>query len=181
MIRPHNHMSRTMFNKIVEEVGKKSPHCEIWPTFYGEAFILGDELWDRIHYADKSGCKNLVLNSNGSLLNRNDNIDKVLNSPLKRFILSLDGFKKKTFEKIRAKGKYDEVYPAVVEMCKRRKKRGLKYPVIIAQFSIMKENANEADEFKKFWTDVGAEVKIRPMLEWTTTGTVRSNTINQEV
>ena len=64
MIRPQQHMDREVYNKIVEEVGKKSPNCEIWPTFYGEAFILGDELWDMLDYADKVGCKNLVLKRN---------------------------------------------------------------------------------------------------------------------
>jgi len=177
MIRPQQHMDREVYNKIVEEVGKKSPNCEIWPTFYGEAFILGDELWDMLDYADKVGCKNLVLNSNGSLLHKDNNIEKVLNSPLKRFILSLDGFKKETFEKIRAKGKYDEVYPAVTELCKRKKEIGNKYPSITAQFSVMKENASEVDDYRKYWNDQGAEVKVRPMLEWTTTGTVRSDTI----
>ena len=83
MIRPQQHMERDIYNKIVEEIANEKPDCEIWPTFYGEAFILGDELWDRINYADKVGCTNLVLNSNGSLLNKNDNINKVLNSPLK--------------------------------------------------------------------------------------------------
>ena len=178
MIRPHQHMKRDLFNKIVEEIGKKHPQCEVWPTFYGEAFILGDELWDRLDYADKVGCKNLVLNTNGSLLHRNNNIEKVLNSPLKRFILSLDGFKKETFEKIRAKGKYDEVYPAVEKLCKIRMEKKIKYPAIIAQFSVMKENADEVDDYKKFWNSRGAEVKVRPMLEWTTTGTVRTDTID---
>ena len=177
MLRPQQHMKRSIYNKIVEEVGKKSPMCEIWPTFYGEAFILGKELWDRLEYADKVGCKNLVLNSNGSLLGKDNNIDNVLNSPLKRFILSLDGFKKETFEKIRAKGKYDEAYPAVEKLCNERSKRGLKYPTITAQFSVMKENADEVEDYRKFWNERGAEVKVRPMLEWTTTGSVRTDTI----
>lgn len=177
MIRPQKNMERDIYNKIVEEVGKKSPQCEIWPTFYGEAFILGDELWDRLDYADKVGCKNLVLNSNGSLLHRFDNINKVLNSPLKRFILSLDGFKKETFEKIRAKGIYDEVYPSVTKLCQERKKRGQTYPTITAQFSVMEDNKDEVDDYRKYWNEQGAEVKVRPMLEWTTTGSVRSDTI----
>ena len=177
MIRPQQHMNREVFNKIVEEIGKKSPNCEIWPTFYGEAFIQGDELFDRLNYADKVGCKNLVLNSNGSLLHKDNNIDKVLKSPLKRFILSLDGFKKETFEKIRAKGIYDEVYPSVTELCQERKKRGQTYPTITAQFSVMKENKDEVDDYREYWNAQGAEVKVRPMLEWTTTGSVRSDSI----
>jgi radical SAM protein with 4Fe4S-binding SPASM domain len=178
MIRPQEHMERHLWNKIVEEVGREHPECEVWPTFYGEAFILGDELWDRLDYAASAGCRNLVLNSNGTLLDRNDNIEKILKSPLRRFILSLDGLKRETFEKIRAKAKYEVVYPAVEELCRRRLERGLKYPTITAQFSVMKENVAEADSYYEFWSARGAEVKIRPMLEWTATGTVRTETID---
>ena len=64
LIRPNAHMDRKIYDKIVEEVATEMPNCEIWPTFYGEAFILGDELFDRLDYADKVGCTNLVLNSN---------------------------------------------------------------------------------------------------------------------
>ncbi len=88
LIRKKRHMERPLWNKIAEEVGQESPNTEIWPTFYGEALIMGykNELWERLEYADKVGCKNLVLNSNGTLLDRWDNIDRILNSPLKRFI-----------------------------------------------------------------------------------------------
>jgi radical SAM protein with 4Fe4S-binding SPASM domain len=178
MIREQRHMDRALFNKIVEEVGRESPNCEIWPTFYGEAIILGEELWDRIDYADKVGCKNLVLNSNGTLLDRFETIDRILKSPLRRFILSLDGLSKETFEHIREKAKWDDVYPAVEALCRERTRRGLTYPVIITQFSVMKENVHEAEAFRGYWRERGAEVKLRPMLEWTATGTVRSETID---
>lgn len=180
MMRPQEHMSRAIYNKIVEEIGRELPECEIWPTFYGESFILGDELWDRLDYADQVGCKNLVLNSNGTLLDRNDNIDKILDSPLKRFILSLDGFSKEVFEKIRAKARWETVYPAVEELCRRRLERGQTYPTITAQFSVMPENAHEVEAYRAFWQERGAEVKVRPMLEWTCTGTVRSDTIDHD-
>jgi radical SAM protein with 4Fe4S-binding SPASM domain len=101
----------------------------------------------------------------------------VLDSPLKRFILSLDGFQKPTFEKIRFRAKYDLVYPAVQELLRLRAERGQTYPVVIAQFSVMRDNAEEAEAFRAFWSERGAEVKIRPMLEWTATGSVRSATI----
>ncbi len=178
MIRPQQHMERSLYNMIVEEIGRESPDTEIWPTFYGESLILGDELWDRIDYAASVGCRNLVLNSNGTLLDRDDNIDKVLRSPLRRFILSLDGLSKETFERIRAKAKWDVVYPAVEELCRRRLERGQVYPTITAQFSVMPDNVHEVDGYRRYWRERGAEVKVRPMLEWTATGTVRSETID---
>ena len=177
LTRPKRHMARELWNKVVEEVGSKSPTCELWPTFYGEALLLRDELWDRLRYAADVGCENLVLNSNGTLLKARSYIDQVLDSPLKRFILSLDGLSKETFEKIREKASWEETYPFVEELCRRRRERGQVYPVIIAQFSVMKENAHEVEAFREYWTARGAEVKFRPMLEWTASGSIRTDTI----
>jgi MoaA/NifB/PqqE/SkfB family radical SAM enzyme len=179
MIREQRHMARDLWDKVVEEVGQDAPDCELWPTFYGEALVLGDELWDRLDHAAERGCRNLVLNSNGTLLGRKGNIDKVLGSPLRRFILSLDGLTPTTFERVRAKAKWDVVYPAVEELCRRRAESGQRYPVIIAQFSVMKENAHEIEAFRRYWKARGAEVKVRPMVEWTATGTVRTETIDR--
>jgi radical SAM protein with 4Fe4S-binding SPASM domain len=177
--RVKRHMERPLWNKMVEELGAYAPETEIWPTFYGEALIMGykGELWDRLDYAAKAGCRNLVLNSNGTLLDRWDNIDNILKSPLRRFILSLDGLSKETFELIREKAKWHEVYPQVEELCRRRLERGQKYPIIVAQFSVMPQNAHEVESYRRFWEARGAEVKIRPMLEWTGTGSVRTDTI----
>lgn len=180
MERPKKHMKRELWNKIVEEIGREAPNTELWPTFYGEALILGEELWDRINYADKVGCKNIVLNSNGTLLERKNNIENIINSPLKRFILSLDGFSKETYEKIRVLGEWDVVYPAVAELIKRKKASNRIYPSITCQFSLMEENEHEVEQYREYWTKLGAEVKVRPKLEWTATGTVRSDRIDHE-
>jgi len=177
MTRPQRHMERRLWNKIVEEIGRESPECEVWPTFYGEALILGDELWRRLQHAHEAGCRNVVLNSNGTLLWRKENIRKILESPLRRFILSLDGLSETVFEKIRFKAKWHDVYPAVAALCRERERRGTKYPTIVVQFSVMKENAGEVEDFRAFWRAHGAEVKVRPMLEWTAAGSIRTETI----
>ena len=61
-----------------------------------------------------------------------------------------------------------------------RARRGQIYPTITCQFSVMPDNAHEVDGYRTYWTDRGAEVKVRPMLEWTATGTVRTDTISHE-
>lgn len=118
-----------------------------------------------------------MLNSNGTLLARNDNIEKILDSGLRRFILSLDGLSKGLFERIRVNAKWEQVYPAVAELCRRREQRKLKYPIVVAQFSVMKENVAELEPYRDYWKTLGAEVKIRPMMEWTASGSIRSETI----
>lgn len=178
--RPKKRMDRKLWDKIVEEVAKEAPETEVWPTFYGEALGMGEELWDRIDYAAEVGCANLVLNSNGGLLQRQNHIERILRSPLKRFIISIDGFTKETYEKIRYLGKWEKTYGGVEELLRRKAASASVYPLIICQFSLMEENEAEVEDFRKFWQDRGAEVKVRPKLEWTATGSIRSSQIDHE-
>jgi radical SAM protein with 4Fe4S-binding SPASM domain len=180
LIRPKKHMKRDLWNKIVEEVGSTAPNTELWPTFYGEALVMGPEIWDRIDYAASVGCDNIVLNSNGGILHHQDHITRILNSPLKRFILSVDGFTKETYEKIRFLGKHEVTYSGIKELLKRKKLSNSLYPSITCQFSLMDENQHEVEEFRRYWQDLGAEVKVRPKLEWTASGSIRSDKIDHE-
>lgn len=181
LLRPKRHMERRLWDAIVEEVGREAPDTELWPTFYGEALILAkdNELWDRLDYAAEVGCHNLVLNSNAMLLDRWDNIDRVLDSPLKRFILSIDGFSTEVYEKVRVGGKRERIYALVDNLLNRKVQKGQDYPAIICQFSVLQgTNDHEVEEYRRHWTARGAEVKVRPQLEWS--GAVYAPNIDHE-
>ncbi len=180
MERPKIHMSDELYKKIIDEIAKIAPNTEVWPTFYGEAFALGYKLFDRLRYARDRGLTKLVLNSNGKLLDKKDYIDQILTSGLKRFILSLDGFKKETFERIRVGGNRDKIYAAVEKLLRRKKELGLEFPVIQCQFSAIDDNALEVPEFKEYWEGLGAEVKVRNMLSWTNSGDVVADNLDYE-
>jgi len=62
----------------------------------------------------------------------------------------------------------------------RKRKNGKLYPAIICQFSIMQQNKDEVEAFRNYWQERGAEVKTRPMLEWTASGSVRTETIDHD-
>jgi radical SAM protein with 4Fe4S-binding SPASM domain len=180
MERPKKQMKRELWNKIVEEIGKNAPETEVWPTFYGEALGMGPEIWDRIKYAEECGCKNLVLNSNGGLLQKQNHIDHILNSPLKRFIISIDGFKKETYEKIRFRGKWERTYGGVEELLRRKRESKKIYPLIVCQFSLMDENQDEVEDYRAYWQSLGAEVKVRPKLEWTSSGSIVASNLDHD-
>ncbi len=172
MQRPRQDMEEALFQKIADEVAAEKPDCEIWPTFYGEALLLGERLWRMLDYADKVGCRNLVLNSNGIMLSQPGMIEAVLDSPLKRFILSLDGFSAPVFESIRRGGNRDRIFAAVERLLETKARRGQELPVIQCQFSIMDENEHEVPAFTEHWLARGAEVKTRSKLTWTSTGSI---------
>lgn len=175
MTRPRQDMDEGLWRKIVEEVAAEMPTCEIWPTFYGEALLLGDSLWRMLDYAAKAGCANIVLNSNGIMLAKAGMVKAVLDSPLKRFILSLDGFSKKTFESIRVGGNREKIFSAVEKLLNLKAARGLEHPVIQCQYSIMEENEAEVEEFTAYWSALGAEVKTRRKLTWTSSGSIKAD------
>ena len=125
-------MTEAMFKRIVEEISREKPDCEIWPTFYGEALLLGDNLWRWLDYAASIGCDNIVLNSNGILLERH--IDQVLASPLRRFILSLDAFQPETFKKIRVGAAATRFSPQWKSCCAAGKNSAGSTPLSSASF-----------------------------------------------
>lgn len=179
MRRERKHMSVKLWRRIVDEIAEVAPDTEVWPTFYGEAFLLGPRLPQWLRYARDRGLTNLVLNSNGSLLERSPGmIDEMLTCGLKRLLFSLDGFSPEVFESVRVGGHRGKVYRGVERLVRRREELGLTYPVIICQFSVMEENRHEAEAFFRHWTGLGAEVKIRPKLTWA--GTVEAPNLDVE-
>jgi len=166
-------MSIELWKKLVDEIAEHRPDAQVWPTFYGEAMMLKGRLFDYLSYARDAGLTNMVLNSNGSYL-YGEFIDLLLTSGLKRFLLSLDGFTRETFERIRytrdPKGKHAPVYQGVRDLLARKREldlAGHETPTIICQFSMMDDNEHEVEAFRRYWLAQGAHVKVREKLTWT--------------
>jgi len=167
MMRKKSDMSSKLFKKIIDEIAEKSPETEIWPAFYGEPLLLGKKLFNLLRYAKKKGCHNIFLNTNASLFKHQWIRDDILSSGIKCLIVSLDAFSKKTFNIIRHGGNRDEIYKSVESLIKERKRKKLRYPIIICQFVMMTENKHEVDLFLQYWLKKGADVKIRNRGTWT--------------
>ena len=171
--RKKGHMAQELWTKIITEIAEKRPDAEVWPTFYGEALVLGKKFFAMARQAKQLGLANIVLNSNGSFC-RDWYIDEILTCGLKKFMLSLDGFSKETFEHIRytldPHGKFELVYAGVRKLLERKNEldaEGVETPSIICQFSQMDENEHETEAFTEYWLGLGADVKVREKLTWT--------------
>ncbi len=168
MDRPKKTMSRELYCKIVEEIGRESPYTEVWPTFMGEALLLRDRLFDLICYTRQVGCRKITLNSNGNRMTERT-IDGLLDCGLDRFILSCDGHTKETYEKIRVGGNFERLYAGVNLLIETMRRRGLPRPILEMQFSVFDENEHEVEAFKEYWLARGVVVKVRPKLLWSGT------------
>lgn len=168
MERPKKTMKPDLFKKIVDEAAKENPYCEVWPTFMGEALLLGDRLFELIRYAKDAGCKKITLNSNGNRLTEK-NIEGILSCGIDRFIISCDGHSKETYEKVRKGGRFERLYDGANLLIETMKAQRLKRPLIEMQFSVFDENEHELEGFKEYWLAKGVVVKSRPKLYWSGT------------
>jgi MoaA/NifB/PqqE/SkfB family radical SAM enzyme len=165
MERPKKTMRPEVFRKIVDEVARENPYCEVWPTFMGEALLLGERLFKLIRYAREVGCQKITLNSNGNRLTE-ANVEGLLSCGLDRFIVSCDGHTRETYEKIRRGGQFERLYGGIHRLLETMRARNLKRPLVELQFSVFEENEHEVEAFKHYWLAQGVVVKSRPKVYW---------------
>lgn len=168
---PHKNMSRKpgimswdLYKKIIDEIAKENPNSRVWMTFFGEGLMLND-LDKRIAYAKSKGLKDVVLNSNGNLLNEKWS-KRLIKAGLDIMYVGIDAFKKNTYERIRIKGNLDNVIKGVIGYKKLLDKIGNKNQKIFVQFVEMPENEKELESFIDFWNTQNIPVKVRPKVSW---------------
>jgi len=186
MDRPKKTMSRAVFQKIVEEVAAENPYTEVWPTFMGEAMLLGDRLFDMIEYAREVGCKKITLNTNGTRLNEKT-IPRIVSCGIDRLIVSCDALTPATHAIVRpglkTAGGLDTIFRGVNMLLEHMERTGSDTPLLEMQYSIFDENEHEVEEFTKYWIERGTVVKTRPKLYWSGTvpgGKARVRTDNEQ-
>lgn len=158
-------MEMALYKKIIDEIAREAPDTEVWMTYYGEALMLKYKLFYMIWYAKQKKLTKLVLNSNAMLLDH-EMSEMIIDSGLDRFIISMDGFTRETYEKIRVGGNYDVVMANCLQFIELLKASGRSKPSFEMQFSILEENEHEMEAFNNFWISQGVNVKNRPKASW---------------
>ncbi len=147
------------YTKIVDEIAEKSSGTQLWLAIMGEPLLLETRLFNYIAYAKRKGIKEVILNTNGTLL-RPQIYRELAKTKVDKIIIGLDAFSGETYSRIRAGGNYEKVKCNVLEILK------LDGPEIVLQFIVMNENVAELEPFKDFWLPRGAILKVRKKLAW---------------
>lgn len=166
MKRKRGRMNFDLFKKIIDEIAERDKNIRVWLVFFGEALLLKKEiLFNMIHYAKQKGLTDVVLNSNGNLLN--EKMARVLvEAGLDAIYIGIDSFSPEIYSQIRVGGNYQQVIDNVKGLIKLKKELGVNKPEVFTQFVEMDINEHEIKPFVKFWTDEGATAKIRPKVSW---------------
>jgi radical SAM protein with 4Fe4S-binding SPASM domain len=168
MKRKKGVMTWRLFTKIINEIAERDRNARVWLVFFGEALILKNSrpsIFDMIAYSKKKGLTDVVLNTNGKLLDI-DAADKLIESGLDAIYVGIDAFTPETYDRLRIGGDYWSVVRNVESFMAYKEGLEIRHPKIFVQFVEMEENFEERDQFVRYWTHRGAEVKIRPKVSW---------------
>lgn len=153
------------FKKISDEMAAKGQKSQMWLAIMGEPTLMGQKLAEYVAYAKKAGVREVILNTNGTVLT--PELARALHeSGLDEIIFGIDANTNETYSKIRVLGNLDRTRTNILEMLSMAQKEGWKKPRIVCQLITMDQNRDEVDGFRKYWTEVGAVVKIRQKLGW---------------
>lgn len=144
MTRSRLFLSESNYLQCIEEFGEYLINLQLF--FQGEPFIH-PKIFDFISQATNHGIYTST-STNGHFLTE-VNCNKIVNSGLKRLIISVDGASQATYEKYRVGGSLDTVLRGIDNMVEARNKAGMHYPTIIIQFVVFKTNEHEILAIKK--------------------------------
>ena len=143
--QPKEDMTDEVFERLVRESGKSAEHMML--IGLGEP-LLDRKIFDRIEYCERHDIHTL-LSTNGTLLDDQE-IERILESPLAHITLSFDGASKETFEYYRKGARFEKVRDNFLRLARRKRERG-RGPQIVVQMVRMDGNAHEVGEFTEFW------------------------------
>ena len=153
--QPKEDMADEVFERLVRGSRHTGEHMML--IGLGEPF-LDPKIFDRIEHCERHGISTL-LSTNGTLLDE-PNARRLLDSKLKHITLSFDGATKESYEFYRKGAKFERVRDNFVRFARLKKERNAPIQVV-AQMVRMERNAEEVDEFVRFWKSVPGIDQVR--------------------
>lgn len=153
---PHPRMKRAkgtmdmgVFERIVDNASNSGMR-EIGLSLMGEPF-LDEILFKRVRYIKEKGLRT-TFNTNASLLSES-NARLLIETEVDEIRISIDAFKKETYERIRVGLCYEKVVSNIKWLIALKKEMHKKYPTITLNYVCLKENYSEGYLFYNYWKD----------------------------
>ncbi|MDX9695896.1 MAG: radical SAM/SPASM domain-containing protein [Bacteroidales bacterium] len=143
-------MSYSDFEDIIDQIKNYAVYVNL--SLQGEPF-LNKELLKMIQLADKNNILT-SLSTNGHFLNY-DTALEIIDSGLKRLIVSLDGTDQETYEKYRKGGSFNSVIDGIKILSSIKAKKQVKYPEIVLQFIVFNHNEHQLNKIKELGKNLG--------------------------
>lgn len=157
-------MPEALYHRIIDEIARERPDARIWEIYYGDPFLL-KTMPQRVQYAKDKGCTDVVLNTNGVLMTR-ERAQPLIEAGLDAIYVGIDAASAETYDKIRVGGNFEQAVANVLTYRDLLKEHGHPDQQLYVQYVISDLNEHETEDFRRFWTKHGVNVKIRPRVSW---------------
>lgn len=148
-------MSMDTFKRIVDECAQhKLPALKL--SWRGEP-MLNKKFTEMIRYAKAKGILEVTSLTNATLMNEKI-CREIVSAKLDQLVISIDGFSKETYEKVRVGANYEEVRDNILSLIRIRGKA--RKPFIRLQYTESDVNRHETEAFYTFWKDKVDEVTV---------------------
>ncbi len=164
MRRPKGVLPLPLFQRCADQIAAIAPQTDVWFSFCGEPLLSPDRLFECLEYGAEVGLQSLNINTNAMKLTK-PVADRLVTLPVRMLVAGVDAFSADVFESLRVNAVRDEVYQNVEYLLDRCRDRA-DAPEVVVQFIEMENNVHELEEYKRYWLERGATVKVRNMLSW---------------
>ena len=155
--RPTGMLDPILFSKIIEQFGNYITYLHLY--FQGEPY-LHPQFLELVKIADEKGI--FTSTSTNAHYFSLENVDKTLQSGLKKLIVSMDGTTQEVYEDYRIGGQLNKVVEGLSLLIRVRKESGLKYPRIVLQFLVTGKNENQIPALLQWAKKMGVdEVQLK--------------------
>lgn len=155
-------MSLDEFKKIIDDIAWFTTFID----FSGGEPLLNKEIFDMCHYARQKNIYTMI-SSNIQLLSRDNNLEKLLQSPPDEIIIAYDGLEKEVYETIRKKGNFELLVKNIEDLVRLKKERNAQFPLLTMQMVLTKKNRHMKQDFWKAAQDFGVDkAMIKPIGLW---------------
>lgn len=151
-----------LFRRVIDE-GVPRGLCAVDLSYFNEPLLRRD-LMDFVDYATDHGVLDIMFSTNGELLSP-PLTERLLDSGLTRFMVSLDAHSEETFREIRVGGDYHKVVGNLEHFLRRKRERGQVLPVTRVSFVRTKLNEHEVEAFLEYWRPLVDYVCVQELLE----------------
>lgn len=153
--QPKADMADEIFERLVRESGRTAEHMML--IGLGEPF-MDAKIFERIEYCAEHNISTL-LSTNGTFLDEAASA-RLLGTPLEHITLSFDGASRESFEYYRKGARFEKVRDNFVRFARMKHERASRLQVVV-QMVRMERNADEVDEFIRFWSAVPGVDQVR--------------------
>jgi radical SAM protein with 4Fe4S-binding SPASM domain len=150
--RKRGHMSFENFKKIIDELG---PYLyKVGPFNLGEP-LLHKDIFRMIDYAQQNNISTILSTNANSLTG--ERAEKLVDSGLEELIVSLDAATEETYNINRTGGDFARVKSNIKELMAVRTEKKSRFPYVVINMVLMKNNIKEMEEFKKLAEELGVD------------------------